>query len=180
VPLPEDDPPPGVRTPGRLLPARLPRHPTALASGKHGPKLGEGDGQVPEGFYHVAKAALKPDSTYHLAFDLGFPNAYDRHHGRTGSAIMVHGNECSIGCLAMTDPLIEEIYTLCDAALTNGQPFFRVHVFPFRMTATRMTTAAGQPWEDFWKNLKQGYDHFEKSGTPPEVTVAADRYRFGP
>jgi murein L,D-transpeptidase YafK len=155
-------------------------YPIARSSGDLGPKLAEGDGQVPEGFYFVPKAAMKPDSTYHLAFNLGYPNACDRHHGRTGSHIMIHGSRYSIGCLAMTDPLIEEIYSLCDAALVQGQRFFRTHVFPFRMTDARMKAAAGRKWEDFWKNLKEGYDLFEKSGIPPEATVADGKYQFGP
>ena len=152
--------------------------PIAGASGNLGPKLAEGDFQVPEGFYVVTPEQMKPDSQFHLAFNLGYPNAYDRAHQRTGTYIMIHGNECSIGCLAMTDPKIEEIYTLCAAALENGQPFFRVHLFPFRMTPERMATASGQTWEDFWKNLQQGYNLFEKNGIPPETGVENLRYTF--
>jgi murein L,D-transpeptidase YafK len=148
-------------------------YPIAKSSGNLGPKLAEGDSQVPEGFYFVPPAALKPDSQYHLAFNVGYPNAYDRFHQRTGSSIMVHGNEVSIGCLAMTDAKIEEIYTLCDAALKGGQPFFRVHIFPFRMTEVRLTKAAGDPWEPFWRNLKEGYDYFETNGIPPNTVHLA-------
>jgi murein L,D-transpeptidase YafK len=154
-------------------------YPIAGVSGGPGPKLAQGDGQIPEGFYFVRPAAMKPDSTYHLAMNVGYPNAYDRHHQRTGSAIMIHGNSCSIGCLAMTDPLIEEIYTLCDAALNNGQAFFRVHLFPFRMTPPNLTKNAGHRWADFWSNLKEGYDFFETRGIPPDATVEGGRYKFG-
>lgn len=147
-------------------------------SGGLGPKQAEGDSQVPEGFYFVTPDRMKPDSQYHLAFNIGFPNAYDVAHQRTGTFIMIHGAERSAGCLAMTDARIEEIYTLCDAALKEGQPFFRVHVFPFRMTEERMTAASGQPWEDFWKNLKEGYDLFERNKVPPEVEVEGLRYIF--
>jgi murein L,D-transpeptidase YafK len=150
----------------------------AAASGKPGPKLAEGDLQVPEGFYYVPPSAMKPESQYHLAFNIGYPNAYDRHHGRTGSLIMVHGNRFSIGCLAMTDEKIEEIYTLCAAAHAGGQRYFRVHLFPFRMSEERMNRAAGSEWEAFWKNLKQGYDAFEKTRIPPEVVVQDGRYEF--
>jgi len=153
-------------------------YPIAAASGELGPKLTEGDGQVPEGFYQVPPAAMKPDSRYHLAFNLGYPNAFDRALGRTGSLIMIHGNRVSIGCLAMTDEKIEEIYTLCAAAHANGQAMFRVHVFPFRMTAARMANAAGSKWQAFWKNLQQGYDRFEKSHVPPEVSVRDGLYQF--
>ena len=153
-------------------------YPIAAASGNLGPKTAEGDRQVPEGFYHFGRSLMKPDSRYHLAFNIGYPNAYDRHHQRTGSFIMVHGNQVSIGCLAMTDSKIEEIYTLVDAALKNGQPFIRIHLFPFRMTDARMHRAADSKHLPFWENLKTGYDHFEKHGSPPEVTVSGGVYQF--
>lgn len=91
------------------------RYPIAAASGLLGPKLKEGDKQVPEGFYSVSRSAMNPNSKYHLAFNIGYPNAYDCAHGCTGAFIMVHGGQKSIGCLAMIDPAIEEIYSLCDA-----------------------------------------------------------------
>lgn len=151
-------------------------YPIAATSGEPGPKLAEGDRQVPEGFYYFSRSGLKPDSRFHLAMNIGYPNRYDRHHERTGSFIMIHGSYVSIGCLAMTDPKIEEIYTLCDAALSNGQPFIRVHLFPFRMTEARMRSEAGHRWIDFWRNLKEGYDAFEKDHRPPEITLRNGRY----
>jgi murein L,D-transpeptidase YafK len=153
-------------------------YPIAAASGVLGPKLVEGDSQVPEGFYHVPPAAMNPTSRYHLAFNIGYPNEFDRAHQRTGSAIMVHGNDVSIGCLAMTDAKIEEIYTLCDAAHHGGQAYFRVHLFPFRMTAARLEKATGTPNHAFWQNLAEGYDHFEKNQIPPDVTVRKGRYQL--
>lgn len=153
-------------------------YPIAALSGSLGPKLAEGDGQVPEGFYFVRAGNLKPDSLFHLAFNIGFPNAHDRHHDRTGSHIMVHGGAASIGCLAMTDPGIEEIYSLCAAALTGGQAFFRVHLFPFRMTGARMKSAAGQRWETFWRALKPGYDWFETRHIPPDAGLRDGTYVF--
>jgi murein L,D-transpeptidase YafK len=147
-------------------------------SGNSGPKLAEGDGQVPEGFYFVPPRAMNPNSDYHLSFNIGYPNDFDRAHQRTGSAIMVHGNRVSIGCLAMTDEKIEEIYTLCAAAHRGGQPYFRVHIFPFRMTEERIETLAEPDWKDFWLNLKDGYDLFEKNRVPPEASVAGGRYQF--
>lgn len=152
--------------------------PIAAQSGKPGPKLAEGDGQVPEGFYWVTPARMKPDSIYHLAFDIGFPNAHDRQLGRTGSFIMVHGSQVSIGCLAMTDEKIEEIYTLCDAALKGGQDYFRIHIFPFRMTEERMAAENGAEWFGFWTDLREGYDQFERIRIPPDVTSEQGRYRF--
>jgi murein L,D-transpeptidase YafK len=150
----------------------------AAQSGKPGPKLAEGDRQVPEGFYFVPPAAMKPDSRFHLAFNIGYPNSYDRHHGRSGSHIMIHGDRVSIGCLAMTDAKIEEIYTLCAAAHAGGQPFFRVHIFPFRMSDEKMAAAKDREWFDFWTNLKEGHDHFERLRLPPETRVHKGRYHF--
>jgi len=152
--------------------------PVVAMSGKLGPKLAEGDRQAPEGFYFVVPGLMNPKSRFHLSFNIGYPNAYDRAHGRTGSAIMVHGNRVSIGCFAMTDAKIEEIYTLCDAALSEGQPFFRVHVFPFRMDEERMAREAGEPWHEFWLNLKEGYDWFEENRVPPDVGAKDGRYTF--
>lgn len=150
----------------------------AAMSGNLGPKLAEGDGQVPEGFYFVPPRAMNPNSTYHLSFNIGFPNEYDHLHGRDGTFIMIHGSTVSIGCLAMTDEKIEEIYTLCDAAHSHGQEFFRVHIFPFRMSAVRMEKAKDHRWIGFWNELRPGYDWFEKHRVPPEVTVTEKAYQF--
>ena len=147
-------------------------------SGELGPKLREGDRQAPEGFYFVTPSRMNPDSRFHLSFNLGYPNAYDRAHGRTGSALMVHGNMVSIGCFAMTDAKIEEIYALADAALRNGQRFFRVHCFPFRMAHENMKRHRGSKWLPFWENLKTGYDHFETTKQPPNVVVRNGKYTF--
>jgi len=153
-------------------------YPIAAASGDLGPKIKEGDGQVPEGFYHVPPGAMNSNSIYHLAFNIGFPNAYDRSSGRTGSFIMVHGGSVSIGCLAMTDAKIEEIYSLCAAAHQAGQPFFRVHLFPFRMSAARLAQEEHSPHASFWKNLKEGHDQFEDEKVPPDAQTANGSYTF--
>ena len=123
---------------------------------------------------------MNPNSRFHLSFDVGYPNAYDRSHGRTGSYIMVHGNCVSIGCFAMTDPAIEEIYGLVEAALKKGQPVVRIHSFPFRMTERRMDAARESEWFSFWENLKEGYDWFERERVPPDAGVSGQRYVFGP
>jgi murein L,D-transpeptidase YafK len=144
-----------------------------------GPKTKQGDGRAPEGFYYVKPRQLNPLSEFHLSFNLGYPNAYDRVHGRTGGALMVHGSCVSIGCYAMTDEGIEEIFTLADASLRNGQRFFRVHIFPFRMTDKNMNEHKNPTWYKFWENLKEGYDFFEKNGhNPPNVEVKNKRYVF--
>lgn len=147
-------------------------------SGELGPKLKEGDGQSPEGFYFVEPSQMNPYSSYHLSFNLGFPNAFDRAHGRTGSFLMVHGDCVSIGCYAITDEGVEEAYTLMMAAFEGGQPFIRVHIFPFPMTDTNLSAAADNRNLPFWENLKEGWEALERGHTPPNVTVRDKRYRF--
>lgn len=154
-------------------------YPICKFSGFLGPKLKEGDKQAPEGFYAVTKKQLNPGSRHYRAFNLGFPNEYDRAHGRTGSALMVHGGCTSVGCYAMTDAGVAEIYRTFQAAFNQGQKRIPVHVFPFRMTRENLTKQPQGPWSDFWLNLKQGYDLFEQKGTPPKVSVCNKKYTFG-
>lgn len=154
-------------------------YPICAYSGHLGPKLREGDRQAPEGFYSVDKAALNPKSNYHLSFNLGFPNAFDRAHGRTGSFLMVHGDCVSIGCYAMTDPAIEEIYVLLEAALDAGQKAVPVHAFPFRMTDSRLQKAGQQQHlQKFWSELQPVYERFEERRVVPEVHVKDARYQL--
>jgi len=147
-------------------------------SGYLGPKLQEGDRQAPEGFYKVKKYQLNPNSKFHLSFNLGFPNAYDRAHEHTGSYLMVHGNCVSDGCYAMTDEKIEEIYGLVENALQKGQEYVQVHAFPFRMTDANMALYGNSEWYDFWTNLKEGYDYFELEKLPPHVKVEDKQYKI--
>jgi murein L,D-transpeptidase YafK len=144
-----------------------------------GPKTRQGDGKAPEGFYYVTPGRMNPNSRFHLSFNLGYPNSYDRVHDRTGGALMVHGACVSIGCFAMTDQAIEEIYSISDAALRNGQGFFRVHIFPFRMTEKKMEENSASEWFTFWENLREGYDFFGENGNrPPNVEVMGGKYIF--
>ncbi len=151
-------------------------YPICALSGTLGPKLKEGDGQSPEGFYSVTRAKLNPRSRYYLAFDIGYPNAYDRSLGRTGSSIMVHGKCESVGCFAMTDDGIEEIYALAAAAFAKQQASIAVHVFPFRMTTENTKRHAGSRWAAFWSDLAHGYHAFESTRVPPEVEIERGRY----
>lgn len=153
-------------------------YPICAWSGQLGPKTKTGDRQAPEGFYAVGPKQLNPFSSYHLSFDLGYPNAYDRAQGRTGSLLMIHGNCLSDGCLAMTDEGIEEIYTLVKAALDGGQKFFRVHSFPFRLSPENLEEYRDDQWHDFWLMLEPIYSHFEKHRQPPEVIVEKGRYKI--
>jgi murein L,D-transpeptidase YafK len=159
---------------------RFATYPICRWSGRLGPKFREGDRQAPEGFYTVAAEQLNPNSRMHRSFNLGFPNAYDQAHGRTGSFLMVHGGCASIGCYAVTDPAVDEIWRMVTAALDQGQARFPVHVFPFRMTARNLNFRKGYPWHAFWTDLKKGYDLFEPSRIPPAVSVCNGRYVFEP
>jgi murein L,D-transpeptidase YafK len=153
-------------------------YPICEMSGELGPKTEKGDDQAPEGFYTVNAEWMHPKSGYHLAFNIGYPNLHDRANEWTGKAIMVHGKCASSGCFAMTNPKIDEIYTMAYAAFMNGQDFFRVHVFPFRMTEAKLKLNKASPWAGFWANLREGYDLFEKNGVPPNDFVMNRRYYF--
>lgn len=153
-------------------------YPICNWSGSLGPKLKEGDGQSPEGFYTVSRGQLNPNSKFHRSFNLGFPNHFDRAQGRTGSYLMVHGACVSIGCYAMTDPVIDEIWKLINEAFNGGQPRFHVHVYPFRMTRWNVALNRDSAWSLFWRQLNEGYDLFEQSHLPPEVSVCGTQYQL--
>lgn len=157
---------------------RFKSYPICKWSGQLGPKLKEGDGQSPEGFYEVAARQLNPNSRYYLAMNIGFPNAFDAAQSRTGSALMIHGSCVSIGCYAMTDAGIDDIYKLVEKALLNNQPSVPVHIFPFRMTEENLKLHANSPWSNFWKNLAEGDILFQKSGRAPEVYACDGRYFY--
>ena len=152
-------------------------YPICTWSGKLGPKFKQGDKQAPEGFYKVSAKLMNPNSKYHLSFNLGFPNAFDKAHKRTGDFIMVHGDCRSAGCYAMTDALIEEIYAMAREAFTGGQEAFDVQALPFRMTLENMRRHSRNKNYAFWRNnLYQGYKDFEVSQLPPKVDVCERRY----
>ena len=149
-------------------------------SGQLGPKRKTGDRQTPEGFYTVPPRQMNPNSSYYLSFDVGYPNAYDRAHGSTGSAVMVHGVCSSMGCFAMTDRVVGEIYAIAREAFAGGQAAFQFQSYPFRMTAANMARYRTDPNIAFWRQLKEGADRFEALGEEPVVSVVAGRYAFAP
>jgi murein L,D-transpeptidase YafK len=170
--------------------------PVCRWSGGLGPKEHFADRQAPEGFYEVSAHQLNPHSHYHLALNLGYPNAFDRRHGATGDAVMIHGDCKSVGCFAMTDAGIDQIYPIVAAALREGEREVPVHIFPFRMTDQAIARESAptsallsflsqenarphRDWSAFWRNLKEGYDLFERSHVPPTAYACGDRYEFG-
>jgi murein L,D-transpeptidase YafK len=151
-------------------------YPFCAASGELGPKRREGDLQVPEGFYTID--LFNPRSTYHLSMRVSYPNESDRILGRRplGGAIMVHGNCVSIGCIAIEDDPIEELYVLTlDARAKMGRQV-PIHIFPRRLDASGLAELAKLPHATeqllaFWRGLEPGWRLFEESRRPPRVSV---------
>jgi murein L,D-transpeptidase YafK len=160
--------------------ALLKTYPICRWSGDLGPKVREGDRQAPEGFYNITPAQMNPQSAYYLSFNIGYPNAFDKALGRTGSQLMVHGDCSSRGCYAMTDEQISEIYTLGRESFFGGQRAFQVQAYPFRMTPVNMARHRNNPNMPFWKMIKEGYDHFEVTRQEPKVEFCENKYVFDP
>ena len=158
--------------------ALLKTYPICRWSGDLGPKVKEGDRQAPEGFYTITPGQMNPNSNYYLAFNMGYPNAFDRSWGRTGSELMVHGDCSSRGCYAMTDEQMVEIYALARESFFGGQKSFQVQAYPFRMTARNLARHRNSPHLAFWKMLKVGNDHFEVTHQAPKVDVCDRHYVF--
>ena len=158
--------------------ALLKTYPICRWSGDLGPKVREGDRQAPEGFYSITPAQMNPQSAYYLSFNTGYPNAYDRALGHTGSELMVHGDCSSRGCYAMTDEQIAEIYSLGRESFFGGQKSFQFQAYPFRMTPLNMAKHRNNPNMPFWKMIKEGYDHFEVTRQEPKVDFCEKKYVF--
>ena len=158
--------------------ALLKTYPMCRWSGQLGPKKREGDMQVPEGFYSIAPGQMNPNSHYYLAFNVGYPNAYDRAYGRTGGNVMVHGVCSSAGCFSMTDEQVADIYAIARKSFAGGQREIQLQSYPFHMTAENMAKFRLDPNIDFWKNLKDGSDHFEVTKNEPSVLVCGKHYVF--
>ena len=159
--------------------ALLKTYPMCRWSGQLGPKVREGDRQVPEGFYAITPGQMNPNSHYYLSFNVGYPNAYDRALGHTGGDIMVHGICSSAGCFSMTDAQIAEIYAIAREAFNGGQRAIQMQSYPFRMTAENLAKHRLDPNIAFWKELKNGSDHFEVTKAETPVVVCGRRYVFG-
>ena len=153
-------------------------YPVCHWSGTLGPKMHEGDKQTPEGFYTVTKAQMRHIGRWPRSLNLGFPNVFDQVKARNGSHILIHGGCSSVGCFAMTNAVIEEIYALTEQAVGSGQTFVPVHVFPFRLTQANLSLQKDSPWQSFWANLKEGYDFVERNQRVPKVSVCEGQYKF--
>jgi len=158
--------------------ALLKSYPMCRWSGQLGPKKREGDRQAPEGFYAISPAQMNPNSSFYVSFNMGYPNAYDRSHGRTGAHLMVHGACSSAGCYSMTDDQMGEIYALVREAHNGGQRAIQMQALPFRMTPQNLAKHRLDSNIAFWKNLKEGADYFEIAKDEPQVGVSGGRYVF--
>ncbi len=144
------------------------------SSGKLGPKRKEGDKQVPEGVYFIDR--FNPNSLFHLSLGLNYPNISDKIRGdqqQPGSDIFIHGACVSVGCLPLTDMLIEEVYALAEYAKEQGQQNIPVHIFPARMeTKTFEQVAKKSSHQAFWRELRPIYDFFEQKNKLPSIIIA--------
>jgi murein L,D-transpeptidase YafK len=149
-----------------------------MQSGTTGPKRVEGDYQVPEGFYYINE--FNPNSKYHLALGLNYPNASDRILSdsiRPGGAIYIHGSCVSTGCIAINDAPIEELYMIASKVKGNGQDFIPVHVFPVKYSVKKSieylaeSTLGNQTIQKFAVKLKEAFDYFEEKKQLPVILV---------
>jgi murein L,D-transpeptidase YafK len=157
-------------------------------SGILGPKRFEGDRQVPEGFYFIED--FNPRSDYYLSMLINYPNYSDLvmssyNKNRPGGDIYIHGGCVTVGCMPMTDDVIQELYVLCLNAKMNGQQYIPVHIFPTRFDEPGLNFlgreySKEQEKQKFWVNLKAGYDYFEKHHKIFPVMYTADgKYAIG-
>lgn len=149
------------------------------SSGKLGPKCMQGDGQVPEGFYHINR--FNPVSNYYLSLGINYPNLSDKKKSKAtdpGGDIFIHGDCVTIGCIPMTNDKIKELYLLAIQAYQCGQQKIPVYIFPFKPTNENMkqyrhTYADNPELISFWEELKKGFDKFQSQ--KKQVTVVTDK-----
>lgn len=148
-------------------------------SGTYGPKRKEGDKQIPEGFYYINE--FKPNSNYHLALGLNYPNASDAilsDHNKPGGDIYIHGNCVTIGCLPLTDSLIEQVYYLASVVKDQGQDFIPVHIYPLRYENEKAIeqmaskTKHKQGVQEFATQIQEAYEFFEDTHQLPAVMIS--------
>ena len=145
-------------------------------SGGLGPKRREGDLKSPEGFYAIDMRHLKFNSKFYRAINIGFPNEYDKSHGYSGKYLMIHGACKSIGCYAMTDTYMDEIFNYVQTAFIFGQEKVDISIYPFRMTKQNMQRHRNSSDFSFWRQLQPGYAYFVRNRVPPSVSVINRQY----
>lgn len=149
-------------------------------SGTLGPKVIEGDGQTPEGFYYIN--VFNPMSNFHLSLGVNYPNSVDKARTgkdrKTGGDIYIHGNCVTIGCIPLTDEKIKEVYILGVEARNAGQENIPVNIYPFKMTDGNLNKYSAQfpAQAGFWKSLQPGYLAFEKNKSQAKVSEVKGNY----
>jgi len=146
-------------------------------SGKLGPKRKRGDLQTPEGFYFINR--FNPQSNYHLSLGLNYPNDADKLLGNKknlGGDIFIHGDCVTIGCVPLTDELIEEVYISAVEAFDFGQTKIPVHIFPMKLNKEGLSFLKREYAHElqlikFWNNLSTAFDYFENNKLIPQINV---------
>lgn len=149
-------------------------------SGTLGPKVIEGDGQTPEGFYKIN--VFNPESSFHLSLGIDYPNKVDAMRtgkgNKTGGDIYIHGNCVTVGCIPLTDEKIKEVYVLAVEARNGGQDEIPVTIFPFKMSNANLKKYSAQfPQQaNFWQTLQKGYTVFDKDKKLAKVDQVNGNY----
>lgn len=148
-------------------------------SGELGPKFMYGDNQTPEGFYSVDR--FNPSSNFLLSLGLNYPNKADKIRSKAknlGGDIFIHGSCVSIGCLAMTDKQIQEIYLLAVLAKNYGQKNIPVVIAPFKFDKiTSQKFKKEKEYSKFkqyftlWGSIEKGINQFNKNNMPPQISI---------
>jgi murein L,D-transpeptidase YafK len=149
-----------------------------MQSGSMGPKRMEGDYQVPEGCYYINE--FNPNSNYHLALGLNYPNASDKILSDSlhpGNDIYIHGNCVSTGCIPISDAPIEELYIIASQAKNAGQDFIPVHIFPIKYNVKKSAEYLNQALQakpallGFAASLKEVFNYFEEKKQLPVILI---------
>ncbi len=147
-------------------------------SGGLGPKMYEGDRQSPEGLYHITSEDLIVNPRWHRAMNINFPNRFDIINGRGGSGILIHGKCASVGCFAIEDNNVEEVFDAVRAALRNGQVSVPVLALPFNFAKYAPAIDDTLRLNEFWTDLRRADILFNRDHIPPSAWVCDGRYYF--
>ncbi len=147
-------------------------------SGGLGPKMYEGDRQSPEGLYHITAEDLIVNPRWHRAMNINYPNRFDVINGRGGSGILIHGKCGSVGCFAIQDNNVEEVYDAVRAALHSGQVSIPVLALPFSFAAYAPAVEDTLKLNEFWTDLRRADLLFNRDRVPPTAWVCDGRYYF--
>lgn len=147
-------------------------------SGGLGPKFYEGDRQSPEGLYRITASDLIVNRRWVRAMNINYPNNFDHLNGRGGSGILIHGGCGSIGCFAIQNENVQEVYGAVRAALRNSQAYVPVLALPFRFSALAPEKEDTLHMSEFWSDLRRADLLFERDRLPPTAWICDGRYYF--